>query len=338
MGQIMSEDTSIGGVTWHSSEDDGGPDVGISIYLGEHDRLWAGEITRKAFEENNGSANFDSDGGWFLLRYQGNDTKLIAKFGDGEEAREFIEQVAIWIRSAPAPAGADVREAFRNADQQDWEHLEMIAAGAKAMVQLCQKHQADGKSLPSRIEEARVCIEAALTSTPAPAGSDVREALQEALSGLKYIAPAIPVLRTMLMTKDLVLGAATAEEMDVNNKAAIEKLETVIAALAFPSAMPPNIKSFSASTVDGRCLEVWFKHNVTDADRAWLLAAINEKYSAPSVPGVERIAQIIGGNIFGSPDDQVGPATKAARQEALQKARAILALIEQPARDDGNAK
>lgn len=38
-----------------------------------------------------------------------------------------------------------------------------------------------------------------------------------------------------------------------------------------------EIESFNGSTKDGRCLEVWFKHDVTPVDRAWLLAAINEK-------------------------------------------------------------
>jgi AmiR/NasT family two-component response regulator len=36
-----------------------------------------------------------------------------------------------------------------------------------------------------------------------------------------------------------------------------------------------DIRSFSQCTSDGRCLEVWFSRNVTDDDRANLLAAIN---------------------------------------------------------------
>jgi hypothetical protein len=39
----------------------------------------------------------------------------------------------------------------------------------------------------------------------------------------------------------------------------------------------PVIKSFSHSTRDERCLEVWFDKEVTDASRSWLLEAINEK-------------------------------------------------------------
>lgn len=96
------ENTNVGGVTWHSSEEDGGPDVGISVFLGPDDRLWCGEITRKLFDEQ-GKDHFCSDGGWFLVRYQGSNTKLIAKFADGLEARDFIEQVAEWVRPAQEP-------------------------------------------------------------------------------------------------------------------------------------------------------------------------------------------------------------------------------------------
>ena len=43
----------------------------------------------------------------------------------------------------------------------------------------------------------------------------------------------------------------------------------------------------------------------------------------------EAIARIIGGNIFGSPDSSVGPATRSVRQDAFAKADAILALAPQ---------
>lgn len=39
----------------------------------------------------------------------------------------------------------------------------------------------------------------------------------------------------------------------------------------------PVIKSFSQSTRDERCLEVWFETEVTENNRSWLLEAINEK-------------------------------------------------------------
>lgn len=56
-------------------------------------------------------------------------------------------------------------------------------------------------------------------------------AAREALAALQYIAPAIPVLRTMLMTANLPLGVKKAEEMNASNKEAIKKLKAVLAAL-----------------------------------------------------------------------------------------------------------
>jgi hypothetical protein len=104
--QIDREDTSIGGVTWHSSDEDSGPDVGISVYLGPDDRLWAGEISKRTFEEWEGDLNFDNDGGWFLVRYTGKEVKIIAKFGDEgqHEAQAFLEWIAALTRAALQPS------------------------------------------------------------------------------------------------------------------------------------------------------------------------------------------------------------------------------------------
>lgn len=99
------EDKSVGGVTWHATEEDGGPDVGISVYLGPADRLWLGEISRALFDECRGAEHFDGDGGWFIVRYNPNPT-LIAKCAHPQDAREFVEQIAWLCREAGAPTVA----------------------------------------------------------------------------------------------------------------------------------------------------------------------------------------------------------------------------------------
>lgn len=99
-----AENTTIGGITWHSSEEDSGPDVGIIVYLGPNDRLWCGEISRRLFDEHDGSANFDNDGGAFIVRYSPKETALIAKCADMDTGREFVEQVAAWVRSSTNPS------------------------------------------------------------------------------------------------------------------------------------------------------------------------------------------------------------------------------------------
>lgn len=102
--QIDHEDTTIGGVTWHCSDEDSGPDVGVSLYLGPDHRLWAGEVSRSLFDEQ-GKDAFDSDGGWFLIQYCGDETTLVAKFTDDMAARDFIESVAMLAKGVPAVVG-----------------------------------------------------------------------------------------------------------------------------------------------------------------------------------------------------------------------------------------
>jgi len=49
-----------------------------------------------------------------------------------------------------------------------------------------------------------------------------------------------------------------------------------------------DVKSMSQSTRDGRCLELWFAQNITDADRACLLEAINAYRAAAQTSGMRE--------------------------------------------------
>jgi hypothetical protein len=91
----MAEDTSVGGVTWHSSGEDEGPDVGVSVMLENSVRLYCGEISRDLFERTGASEHFDSDLGWFFVRYRaGDDVQVLGKCADLHEGREFMEEIA----------------------------------------------------------------------------------------------------------------------------------------------------------------------------------------------------------------------------------------------------
>lgn len=89
---MEQEDKSCGGITWHSSEEDGGPDVGISVFLGGGKRLYCGEISRKLYDDENGDANFDGDGGWFLVLYDPA-PRLIAKMGERQHSHDLMELI-----------------------------------------------------------------------------------------------------------------------------------------------------------------------------------------------------------------------------------------------------
>lgn len=46
MGELHTTEPSTerGAVTWHSSDEDSGPDVGLSMGLGDGKLLWVGEV------------------------------------------------------------------------------------------------------------------------------------------------------------------------------------------------------------------------------------------------------------------------------------------------------
>lgn len=85
---------SLGRVVWHSTDEESGPDVGITVGLGENiGSLWLGEISTKLYEESGGPERFDSEFGWFLIFYPtaGDPQVLMKSGGEHHEAREFIE-------------------------------------------------------------------------------------------------------------------------------------------------------------------------------------------------------------------------------------------------------
>lgn len=67
----MTEPTklNLGQVQWHSSEEDGGPDVGIMVGLRGGSHLWIGELSRSRWEEAGGDQmGLGSDmGSWIVL-------------------------------------------------------------------------------------------------------------------------------------------------------------------------------------------------------------------------------------------------------------------------------
>jgi len=97
-----------------------------------------------------------------------------------------------------------------------------------------------------------------------------------------------------------------------------------------------DIRSVASSTKDGRCLEVWFARNVTDDDRANLLAAVNALRAQSDVrapapqgePGYseqqvhDAVAKVISGML--SKGEIISPADLA---EVLENVRAAIAKL-----------
>lgn len=86
--------TERGEVTWHSSDEDSGPDVGLSMGLGDGKLLWVGEVPDRA--------------GWCLAIYHPDKSggrEDLATFDDAESGRVFFEEIEKLVRG-PSPLKA----------------------------------------------------------------------------------------------------------------------------------------------------------------------------------------------------------------------------------------
>lgn len=109
----------LGFVTWASSDEDGGPDVGITVGLGpELGHLWLGEIARARFESEGCDQYADNDMGWWLMHYKPDDEPLVIGklLSDDFAAREFFENtLAPLLR--PLSARTDTAAAIEKHDE-----------------------------------------------------------------------------------------------------------------------------------------------------------------------------------------------------------------------------
>ena len=95
------DQADVGSLIWHSSCEDSGPDVGISIKLGDSKMLWCGEITNKLHDSLDGACG--GVGGWWLILYDGDESRVIAKCHDEDAAQDAFALIAT-IRFAKEPA------------------------------------------------------------------------------------------------------------------------------------------------------------------------------------------------------------------------------------------
>lgn len=97
---------TLGHVVWHSTDEDGGPDVGMSLGLGGDKAMWVGEITNEEWDELDPGQRATLGGGrgdTYLMLYP--DRVPLARFTDPGTAQDFIEAVAAAIQAAKRCAG-----------------------------------------------------------------------------------------------------------------------------------------------------------------------------------------------------------------------------------------
>lgn len=91
--------TVLGRTTWHCSDEDGGPDCGITLGLGSGRSLYVGEISQDT-HANGGpeAAALGSDNGWWLVLHP--ERTPLARFTSDEAARDFMDRAEELGRAA----------------------------------------------------------------------------------------------------------------------------------------------------------------------------------------------------------------------------------------------
>ncbi len=96
MGPTQAQQAERGRVTWHSSEEDAGPDVGLALGLGDGTILWCGEISRDRWLEIGGDdAGLGNDCGWWIIIYSGAETIVVGKVVDAIAANALIDHLQL---------------------------------------------------------------------------------------------------------------------------------------------------------------------------------------------------------------------------------------------------
>jgi hypothetical protein len=85
-----------GTVLWHSSEEDGGPDVGIQVGLGEGWTLYFGELAEATLEDHGIGEELRAS--WWAVLWGPKTERVLGAVPDTYEAREAAEEIAARLR------------------------------------------------------------------------------------------------------------------------------------------------------------------------------------------------------------------------------------------------
>lgn len=89
--------TKRGELTWFSSGEDEGPDVGLSVGLGNGHHIYVGEIANKTLEDAGISPSDHPGIGWWILI----DDEPVAPVADIEAARRLCDEMHRAINYRP---------------------------------------------------------------------------------------------------------------------------------------------------------------------------------------------------------------------------------------------
>ena len=99
LASVGFDETELGRIVWHCSEEDGGPDVGLQLGLGDERSLFVGEMPDSTLRECGIDLGKHPDGWWVTL-YDGNSTSVVGSVCDQDAARSLFEAIAAAISKA----------------------------------------------------------------------------------------------------------------------------------------------------------------------------------------------------------------------------------------------
>lgn len=92
-------DGYLGKITAFGTDEDSGPDVGVSLQLGDDIELWCGEISRDAWEEAGmEAAELGAPFGWWIILYTKDKRTVIGKAVDRYVADEMVSRISMALR------------------------------------------------------------------------------------------------------------------------------------------------------------------------------------------------------------------------------------------------
>lgn len=127
-----------GQLIWHTSEEGGGPDVGLELGLGGGFTLYAGEVADRTLAEA-GIDLAEHKGGWWVALICGDEYRPVGPVANEEAARELVDQVFAALQSAEARA----QEAEQERDELQKALTGLTCGGSEFFVRKGDRFAAD---------------------------------------------------------------------------------------------------------------------------------------------------------------------------------------------------
>lgn len=90
----------LGKITWLSSDEDGGPDVGLILGLGDGASLYVGEISNRELRDQGLDEAEHSGTGWWVTLHTRGGFQIVGPVADTEAARELVDHVFAGVQAA----------------------------------------------------------------------------------------------------------------------------------------------------------------------------------------------------------------------------------------------